>query len=85
MNVQYVETANRVFRLEERPNDPDAPPDAHCRRTVTVTLESGPPLTREEVDSILLTTIADAVSRGIDVIGWDTGDEDDDAAKGDGT
>ncbi|HJZ53961.1 MAG TPA: hypothetical protein VKE74_03340 [Gemmataceae bacterium] len=43
MGVEYVETAGRVFEVTITPDTP-----GYVRRTLTVRLVSGPPLTHEE-------------------------------------
>lgn len=62
---QFIELADRVFSYEITPDTPGI-----CRRTMTVEVESGPPLTREEYDRVTAAVVAEMVAAGSVVYGW---------------
>lgn len=73
--VEIQGPPRRVFRVRLTPDTPGV-----CRRSVTVTVEAGPPMEfdRDELDGIMARFVADLVGRGIDVVGWGyEADEDD--------
>jgi hypothetical protein len=73
MSVEYIETADHVFRAEFIPGD-EVP--GHCRRRLTITVESGPPITEAEALPALTQMIASMVADGIDVVSWGVVEEE---------
>jgi hypothetical protein len=66
VSTRYVELADRVFSITITPDTP-----GHLRRQVLIAVESGPGLTEQEYKQITASVVADLVSQGVDVIGWE--------------
>ncbi len=61
----YVELEDRVFGFSVEPDTPGT-----CRRTLTIWVESGAPLSEEEYRRISAWCVAELVGGRADVIGW---------------
>jgi hypothetical protein len=60
-----IETGHHVWEVTCLPDDPEP-----CGRMVTFKLLSGAPLTVEQADEATNRLVVDAMSRGINVVGW---------------
>lgn len=74
MTTDIIELADRVFEVTTTPGD-EVP--GVCRRTCTIRLLSGPPLTDEDFARIKQTVVRDLIDLGLRVYGMRPGDAED--------
>jgi hypothetical protein len=65
VSVEYYELGDRVIEARV---DPDTP--GVCRRTLTLTVVSGPPLSLEEYRRVSAAVVADQLGQGCVVHPW---------------
>jgi hypothetical protein len=65
VSVEYLEIENRVIEWRLEPDTPGV-----CRRTLTLTVVSGPPLTLEEYRRASAALVAELVGSGCVVLSW---------------